>query len=48
MIGDIVFGEHKNTADMRFQNIKHYEACNNSIDMDYVADDTSFTGGNFK
>ena len=43
MIGDNVFGEHKKTIAMRFENIEHYEACNNSIDMDYDADDTSFT-----
>ena len=44
MIADFIVGEHKQTTAMRFKNTEHYEAQINSIDMDYNADDTIFTG----
>ena len=48
MICDINIGEHKQTTAMRFKDIEHYEAYIISSDMDYVAEDTIFTGYIYK
>ena len=43
-IGDIFFGEHKRSTDMRFKNAKAHGTFFTKVDMDADADDSIFTG----
>ena len=48
MFVGIIIGELKQATAMRFEKNEHFEAYIESIDMDYDADDTTFSGYNYK
>ena len=43
MSGDIITAECKQTTATKFKNTERFESYITSIDMDYDADDTTFT-----